>query len=265
VGLSEEKTDLSGEALTHTIPSVEVTSGIWMRDRHFATWFFALFFAAVSLFFAAGAIAMPIAGETQPGESLVLRVITELMVIVVAILAGALAVRTFNAGLLISSQGVTLRGVLRTRDFSLPEVKRFVPGIFSSGLVRTEIGVKLERREGYDLAIWAMRGGAPSSEDGLEDAMAGLQPLCDELNALLYSIRGEAMDKTRLAANKPVTRAEADKAYRTIRAYMIGSAVWFLALAVGYGARLQRLADLPRRHPASRGDRRAALPPLLPS
>jgi hypothetical protein len=233
--LNGEKTDLSGGALGHTLPSVEVAPGDWMRDRRAGTWFFALFLAAVSLFFAVGAIAMPIAAEAQPGESLALRLLTEFMVIVVAVLAGALAARTFNAGLRISHQGVTLRGVLRTRHFSLVEVKRFVPATFSSGLARTEIGVKLERRGGYDLIVWAMRGGAPSSEAGLEEAMAGLQPLCAELNSLLYGMRGERVDPAKLAEER-LTREAAETTYRRLRINLVLSAIGLFVVVAAMGA-----------------------------
>ncbi|HEY8083489.1 MAG TPA: hypothetical protein VIE64_08070 [Solirubrobacterales bacterium] len=227
--LSKERTDLSGGVLEHAVPTgIEVVPGTWMRKRGPAIWLGAPVLAVIGLFFAAGVIFAPM--DASPGESIGTLVAVELMLIAIAALFITAAVRMARAGLRISAQGVSLRGVLRTWNLSLAEVEQFVPGTFSSGLVRSDIGVKLAQRQGNDLIVWAMRGSAPSSGDKLEAALTELQPLCDELNELLYSMRGERLDRSKLANEQLLTQADADSAYRAARLAMIRSTVGLVAV-----------------------------------
>jgi hypothetical protein len=230
MSLSEERTDLSREVLAHSIPTaVVVANDAWIRKRGIGTALNVAYWAAGGLFFSFIAVWALVA--QHPGEALGAAIVVELMMWTIAGLCLSSAVRMARAGVRISARGVSLRGVFRTRHLPLTGVERFEPGVFSSGLLRSQIGVTLIRDKGHPLQIWALRGDAPTEQVGLEAALLHLQPLCDELNLQLAKVNGEPLKTAADTSEEPLTRAEADKAYRTIRAYLVGSALWFLAIA----------------------------------
>jgi hypothetical protein len=100
-----------------------------------------------------------------------------------------LAIRLVAAGVRIDPGEVRLRGMLRTRRIPLGEVERFEAGVFSSLPLHDEIGVRILRRGGRDLDVWALGGGSVVGEGELEAGLSLLEPLCDQLNGLLEEAR----------------------------------------------------------------------------
>lgn len=98
--------------------------------------------------------------------------------------------RMLSLGLRIDPTGVTIRGVVRTRVVPLDQVKCFEPGsLGAGGALRTAYGVKLVRQNAHALPIRALRFGGFTGKANLERARAKWQPVCDELNALLVTVR----------------------------------------------------------------------------
>jgi hypothetical protein len=209
---------------------VVVAPGVWMRRP---TWGI----AASTAFYVVNAVfwvGTGIYALTVPqGRNSTLLVVV-LMSIFAALAAGSAwaAVRTPRAGLRIGPRGVTLRGVWFTRELALADVERFTPGVFSSGLMRSSVGVKIKRpHHAFYLLVGAMRSGEESDKSSIEAALANWQRVCDELNQLLHAMRGEAPPRSAGSGEEVLTREKADRAYRLIRLYLIGSALWFLAIA----------------------------------
>jgi hypothetical protein len=118
--------------------------------------------------------------------SIVTRLFFVLFLALGAMLLGSVALWRARAGLRISPQEVCLRGVVRTHRLSPDEVEEFVPASFSLlPLAPPETGVRIMRGTGDDLDVWAMAGAARGGDVDPET----LQPLCDELNRLLRSMR----------------------------------------------------------------------------
>lgn len=219
--------------------NVVVAPGVWMRRAEWSTPLGAAYAALSAIFWVGMAVVVAVMFANSGGPVLDM-VAVELFFIAFAAISLWLAIRIPRAALRIGPEGVTLRGRLRTRELGLAEVDRFVPGVFSSGLARSSLGVRLKRRQGWDLIVWAMRSGAGSGKADLEAALAEWQPVCDQLNELLHAMRGEA--PTTSAGREPLTREEADRSYRFVRLYLVGSAVWFIGVATALFA-----FDLPGR------------------
>jgi hypothetical protein len=121
-----------------------------------------------------------------------------------AVLAGALfftaaasipmwfAIRASRAALQISPRGVTLRGILKTHHLALSDVERFVPEVQAPS-TRSTVGVRIQRRAGRSLIVWAMRSATWAGRENIEAACREWQPVCDELNELLGAMRGQAV------------------------------------------------------------------------
>lgn len=111
-----------------------------------------------------------------------------------AILAGIpilLSVRALRAAIRFSADGVTVRGLLRTTRVPLREVEGFAPRGLGLGGVRSTVGIVMRRRARHDLVVWALRHGEFSDRRSQEAARQRWQPLCDELDELVRSLRGE--------------------------------------------------------------------------
>lgn len=225
---TDRKQNLPADALGTTPLGIRVAPNTWMRKRGIGTVLQVAFVAAFAVAFCAFAILAPI--KVRPGEPLAALVAVDALFVAIAALAMRFALRMARAGLRISPNAVCLRGVLRTHTLPLTGVEGFAPAAYPGGAARSEIGVKLVRRQGHDLRVWAMTKGAQPGR--LEEAKAGLQPLCDELNRLLEETSGQGVDGAEVAQGRPITREAADRAYRTLRNYLAVSAVWFFGVAV---------------------------------
>lgn len=219
--------------------NVAVAPGVWMRRAEWTTPLGAAYAGLSAIFWMGMAVVTTVMFGGSGGPVLDM-VAVELFFVAFAAISLWLAIRLPRAALRIGPEGVTLRGRLRTRELRLAEVDRFVPGVFSSGLARSSLGVRLKRRQGWDLIVWAMRSGAGSGKADLEAALAEWQPVCDQLNELLHTMRGEALPPS--TGREPLTREEADHSYRFVRLYLVGSAVWFIGVATALFA-----FDLPGR------------------
>jgi hypothetical protein len=193
MALAKQRT-VSGAAVTDRSNDVgiEVAPDVWIRKRGIGTVLYVGYAAASSLFFASGGIALLLSPWTDGSVASV--VVFDLACGAMAALSLRFAVRMARAGLRISADGVLLRGVLRTHRLPLAAVEGFKAGSYPGGALRTEAGVNLVLREGRSLRVWAMRKGAPTGRRGLNEALADLQPLCDELNGLLQEMKGDVVD-----------------------------------------------------------------------
>jgi hypothetical protein len=92
------------------------------------------------------------------------------------------AVRTARAGLWMGSGGVVLRGVFKTRSFALNAVTGFAPKVGSSYACPW-----LNRPHRRPLLVSALSLGGLGGATALRAQQ--LQPVCDELNALLKTLQ----------------------------------------------------------------------------
>jgi Bacterial PH domain len=97
--------------------------------------------------------------------------------------------RMVSLGVRVDPRGVTIRGVVRTRFVPMEQVKCFEQGTLGTGGLRIAYGIRLVRRDAHPLPIRALRFGEFNGKASLARAHAKWQPVCDELNALLGSLR----------------------------------------------------------------------------
>jgi hypothetical protein len=99
-----------------------------------------------------------------------------------------IAARTAASGLRIGSAGIEVRSPFFTKRVPLADVAGFIPklstGAYSAGLPCPI----LERLDGRSLQVWAL--GRELLRPTSAEFQRTLQPLCDELNALLSELGG---------------------------------------------------------------------------
>ena len=178
--------------------AVRVAPDTWMRVEGPGTTLLALACWFLSVITGFGALSLALVDDMTAIE----RLAFTLFLALGAVALGAVALWRTRAGLRISPQGVRLRGVLRSHDLSLSEVEEFVPGSFSLlPLTDFETGVRIVRRGGGDLDVWATVGAARGEAMGPES----MQPLCDELNGLLRSMKeGQSTPSSAARMNSPL-------------------------------------------------------------
>jgi hypothetical protein len=98
-----------------------------------------------------------------------------------------LARRVATAGLWLGPDGVVVRGPLRTRSVPLADAQTFAPGVQNGARNGTPCPM-LSRRNAAPIGVWAL--GREGLVFRFDRYLADLQPLCDELNKLLESLRG---------------------------------------------------------------------------
>jgi hypothetical protein len=181
---------LAGVSMPRSRPlGIEVAAGRWLRHDDGGR---ALVVGLSGLM--AALFGLPLLGlVTLAGKSSATDLITAALALGLPASAfGWLAFRRARAGLRLAGTGADLRGVLGSHQLALAEVDRFEPGVFTSLPLHREIGVKLIRRDGTDLDVWAMAAGSAATDAGVGEALAELQPLCDELNQLLDELKESA-------------------------------------------------------------------------
>ena len=93
--------------------------------------------------------------------------------------------RLLSAGLWVSAETVVVRGPLKTRTVATDEVQSFDPGVLPGG--NGTPCVMLRLKNGTDIGIWAL------GREGLifrfKAYLDELRPACDQLNALLDTLR----------------------------------------------------------------------------
>jgi hypothetical protein len=97
------------------------------------------------------------------------------------------AVRVARAGLWLGPDGIVVRGPFRTQSVALDEAARFVPGLQGRGGNGTPCPM-LERRGRRAVGVWAL--GRRNIWFRYQRLCQEIQPLCDELNELVGTLRG---------------------------------------------------------------------------
>jgi hypothetical protein len=186
----QEKTRMNGKPASPPFDGVSVAPDSWIRkddtSRALAvilSGFAALVFAVLTIIALYAAV---------PDADAVTAVAVVGMFAGLAAAFAWLAIRLLAAGVRVCTGEVRLRGMLRTRRIPLEDVERFEAGVFTSVPLHDEIGVRLLRRDGRDLDVWALGGGAANGAVALEDGLLRLEPLCERLNDLLDEARKAA-------------------------------------------------------------------------
>jgi len=99
-----------------------------------------------------------------------------------------LGVRCARSGLWVGAGGVIVRGPLRTWRMQLGDVQRFEAGVAGPGN-----GIpcpQLVRAHGRPVGVFAL--GSESFVFGYRRALDQMKPLCEQLNALLETLRAQA-------------------------------------------------------------------------
>jgi hypothetical protein len=104
----------------------------------------------------------------------------------IAGLGMALAGRVAKAGLRIGPDGLVVRGPFRTQSVALHDAVRFVPGLQGRGGNGTPCPM-LERQTRRAVGVWAL--GRRNIWFRYDRLCQEIQPLCDELNLLLATLR----------------------------------------------------------------------------
>jgi hypothetical protein len=104
----------------------------------------------------------------------------------IAALGLALAGRIAKAGLWIGPDGIVVRGPFRTQSVSIADAGVFTPGLQGAANNGTPCPV-LARKDGRPVGVWAL---GRRNIWFRYDRLAGeIQPLCDELNELVTTVR----------------------------------------------------------------------------
>jgi hypothetical protein len=96
------------------------------------------------------------------------------------------AARVARAGLWIAADGIVVRGPFRTQSVALDDAARFSPGLQGAGGNGTPCPM-LERRDRRAVGVWAL--GRRNMWFRYQRVCQEIQPLCDELDALVRTLR----------------------------------------------------------------------------
>jgi hypothetical protein len=170
--------------------TVDVARSVWIRNRR-RTRAWAAIAVLWSVVFA-GLLFLPGASHRQ-------RTLSEYLVLGVfyfgiAALGMAFAGRVANAGLWIGPEGIVVRGPFRTRAVALDDAAIFAPGLQGRGGNGTPCPM-LERRDGRAVGVWAL--GRRNIWFRYQRLCQEIQPLCDELNELVETLRSGPSAETR--------------------------------------------------------------------
>ncbi len=162
--------------------TVEVAANLWMRNgRRTRVW--GAIAALWSVLFACLLFGPTGADGNVPTLAYLL---TGVFYFGVAAVGLALAWRVLRAGVWIAPDGIVVRGPFRTQSVALSDAVRFVPGLQGRGGNGTPCPM-LERRDRRAVGVWAL--GRRNIWFRYERLCREIQPLCDELNSLVASMR----------------------------------------------------------------------------
>ncbi|MGH2849151.1 MAG: hypothetical protein ACRDLP_00880, partial [Solirubrobacteraceae bacterium] len=136
------------------------------------------FLFATAAFFGWLAVWFPIVGHNQQHNTTGTTVFEAVFMVAMAAVFATVAIRVMRAGLLIALDGVSIRGVLKSRLISVSQVDRFALGPASAKMACPW----LYRTHGRPLPVAAL---SVSFGAGSQRA----QPLCDELNTVLAAVK----------------------------------------------------------------------------
>jgi hypothetical protein len=162
--------------------TVEVARGAWIRNRR-RTRAWASIAVLWSVVFACTVFI--------PGSSHVPKPLGDYLALGafyfgIAAVGIAFAGRVANAGVWIGPDGVVVRGPFRTHSVSIADAEVFVPGL-QGGAGNGTPCPTLTRTHGRPVGVWAL--GRRNFVFRYQRLFQEIQPLCDELNALLRSLQ----------------------------------------------------------------------------
>lgn len=157
----------------------------WLRKRR-RTRFFAGYAFVLSAFWIA--LLVDVEGNRLTYERNGGLVLFVLLFLALAAASAWLGVRVARCGLWIGADEIAVRGPLRTSHIPTGSAERFEPRVQGAGN-GTPCPV-LMRSQGSPVAVWAL--GSEAFTFGYRRALGDMQPLCEELNGLLASVRPAA-------------------------------------------------------------------------
>ena len=162
--------------------TVEVAPQRWLRNRRRTRVWASL--AAAWTVAILGATALP--GGLPSSRATAATVAVVALHLVVALPGAVLTWRVARAGVWVGSDVIVIRGPFATRTVALPDAGRFEPGLQGAG----GNGVpcpRLAHAGGSPAGVWAL--GRRNVWFDYDRLCAEIQPLCDELNALVAAPR----------------------------------------------------------------------------
>jgi hypothetical protein len=157
---------------------VTVAADVWLRNAprtRVGAWIAALWSLAI-----AGLVFLP--GRLPFDAPVAATVLVIAVYFAVAGAGLALAGRVARAGVRVGAEAIVIRGPFRTQVIAVADARRFAPGLQGRGGNGVPCPV-LERRSGGQAGVWAL--GRRNIWFDYARMCAELQPLCDELNALV--------------------------------------------------------------------------------
>jgi hypothetical protein len=161
---------------------VEVAPSVWIRNgRRTRAW------AAIALLWSAVfACLLFIPGDAHGDGSLGDYLAFGVFYFGIAFLGVAFAGRVARAGLWIGPGGIVVRGPFSTRSVAFEDAASFVPGLQGGGGNGTPCPM-LKRHDGRAVGVWAL--GRRNIWFRYQRLCQEIQPLCDELNELVETLR----------------------------------------------------------------------------
>jgi hypothetical protein len=161
--------------------TVEVTRSAWIRNRRRTR----VWAALAVLWSVVFACLLFIPGNLSLGGYVALGA----LYFGIAALGLVFARRVANAGVWIGPDGIVVRGPFRTQSVRLADAESFVPGL-QGGAGNGTPCPTLNRRGGRAVGVWAL--GRRNMVFRYQRLFAEIQPVCDELNELLATVRSAA-------------------------------------------------------------------------
>jgi hypothetical protein len=161
--------------------TVEVARSVWIRNRRRTRAWAGIAVLWSVVFACLLFISGDLDGHLTLGASLGLGV----FYFGIAALGMGFARRIARAGLWIGPDGIVVRGPFRTRSIPLTDAAIFAPGLQGRGGNGTPCPM-LERRGGRAIGVWAL--GRRNIWFRYQRLAREIQPLCDELNALVDTL-----------------------------------------------------------------------------
>jgi hypothetical protein len=173
--------------------TVDVARGVWIRNRRRTRVWAAVAVLWSVVFACLILVSGDLQGHRTVGEYLGLGA----FYFGIAGLGMAFAGRVAMAGLWIGPDGIVVRGPFRTQSVSIADAGVFVPGLQGGAGNGTPCPV-LERKVGRPVGVWAL--GRRNVVFRYRRLFAEIQPLCDELNALVETLRSASASASASAA-----------------------------------------------------------------
>jgi hypothetical protein len=200
---------------------IMVGSSIWMRNRRHTLAFSGFLLANTALYLWLAVYGfLGKAGDGGGGIGV--------LGLALAALSGLLAVRHARAGLWMGPDGIVVRGPFKTYRVAASSATGFVAGF----VAKSAPAPMLQRKHGRPLRVSALsRGGGLTSR--FPALVAQLEPLCDELNALLKTLQAGAPSSSDAADAASAQHEEAHE-YRLLRASLLlsGAAYWIIPVVL---------------------------------